>query len=255
MRAKRQTWMAWLGSILIVIPVSGLGAQTPTSSSQAKPRAPARFVVPGNTRIPLELVSGLSSRTAYVGQEVYCRTVYPITVNDRILIPVDSYIKGEITQVKRPGHVKGKAQIGLRFDSITLPNGVTRSLSATLSGYAGNGKEGFNKTESKITGEGTKGKDAETVGVTAAEGASIGAISTISAGRTGAGAATGATAGGLAGLIYVLATRGKEIVLPRGTSLELELLRPLSFYPDKIETPENYPSGPAFQKRDPGPGI
>ncbi len=254
MQAKMPTWIALLTPVLWLT-VTGLGAPAQTFAGQSRPQAPAKLIVPSDTRIPLELVSALSSRTAYVGQQVYCRTVYPITVNDRILIPVNTYIKGEITQVKRPGHVRGKAQIGLRFDSITLPNGVTRSLNATLSNYAGNGKEGFNKTESKITGQGTKGKDAETVGITAAEGASIGAISTISAGRSGLGAATGGAAGGLAGLIYVLATRGKEIVLPRGTSLELELLRPLSFYPDEIGIRENYPAGPAFQKRDPGPGI
>ncbi|MGH9453204.1 MAG: hypothetical protein ACRD2O_04450 [Terriglobia bacterium] len=254
MRIKIPVWMAFIGTVLVVA-ISGFGAQAQSAASEARAQATPGLVVPADTRIPLELVSGLSSRTAYVGQEVYCRTVYPISVNNRTLIPVDSYIKGKITQVKRPGHVKGKAQLGLRFDSITLPNGVTHSLSATLSGYAGNGKEGFNKTESKITGEGTKGKDAEAIGVTAAEGASIGAISTISAGRSGVGAATGGAAGGLGGLIYVLATRGKEIVLPRGTSLELELVRPLSFYPDEVERPGRYPSGPAFPKRDPGPGI
>ncbi|HUY13348.1 MAG TPA: hypothetical protein VMX16_06925 [Terriglobia bacterium] len=254
MRTRMTTRVTFLGPLLLLVS-NGLCAPWQTASTQARPQAPARLVVPSETRIPLVLVSALSSRTAYVGQKVYCRTVYPVAVNDRILIPVNTYIKGEITQVERPGHVKGKAQIGLRFDSITLPNGVTRSLNATLSNYAGNGKEGFNRTESKITGQGTKGKDAETVGVTAAESASIGAISTISAGRAGLGAATGGAAGGLAGLIYVLATRGKEIVLPRGTSLELELLRPLSFYPDEVGGPEHYPAGPAFERRDPGPGI
>jgi hypothetical protein len=254
MRTNRLAGLALLGAAF-VLPSVRLIAQAPGGSVGARPHVNSRFVVPEDTRIPLELVSALSSRTAYVGQEVYCRTVYPVAVGDHILIPVNSYIKGEITQVKRPGRIKGKAQLGLRFDSITLPNGVTRSLSATLSGYAGNGKEGFNKTESKITGQGSKGKDAERVGVTAAEGASIGAISTISAGRSGVGAATGGAAGGLAGLIYVLATRGKEIVLPRGTSLELELLRPLGFYPDEIQTRGDYPSGPAFPKPDPGPGM
>jgi hypothetical protein len=41
---------------------------------------------------------------------------------------VGTYVKGEITQVTRPGKVKGKTELGLRFDEITLPNGVTKPL-------------------------------------------------------------------------------------------------------------------------------
>jgi hypothetical protein len=68
--------------------------------------------VPADTTIPLVLKNTISSRTASVGQAIYCETIYPITVGDRIVIPTGSYVKGSVTQVIRPGHVKGKAQIG-----------------------------------------------------------------------------------------------------------------------------------------------
>src|ERR1700674_2228118 len=95
----------------------------------ATPKAPAdasssRVVIPVNTTIPLELKNTLNSRTAYVGQAVYCETIYPITLGNRIVIPVGSYVRGAVTQVVRPGRVKGRAQIGLRFDSLTLPGGT-----------------------------------------------------------------------------------------------------------------------------------
>lgn len=252
----RRTWIK--GIFVTLLGVMGVA---PCWAAQAQKlagnaTAPNRnIVVPTNTTIPLELRAGLSSRTARAGQRIYCDTVYPIVVNNRVIIPAGSYVKGTITQVVRPGRVKGKAQIGLRFDSITLPSGITHGISATLSGFAGNGKEGFSKTESKVEGEGSKGRDAATVAISGGEAATIGAI----AGSGGGHAATAATVGGamgaLGGLVYVLATRGKDITLPAGTNLELELLRPLTFYPDEITTPSNTPSGPGFQPRDPGPGI
>jgi hypothetical protein len=243
-------------------PVVSEPSQAPATSSPAAsapaqtepPGDPHTLLVPVNTTIPLELRAALSSRTAYVGQAVYCDTVYPIVVENRVVIPVGSYIKGQVTQVQRPGRVKGKAQLGLRFDEITLPNGTTKSLRAVLSGFGGSGKEGFNAKEGKIEGESTKGKDAEVIAVSGAEGAGIGAIAGVSGHHSGLGAGTGGAAGALGGLVYVLATRGKDVVLPRGTSLELQLAAPLSYYTDEVDSTSTGPDGPAIGKRDPGPG-
>lgn len=222
-----------------------------TASSRAATSPAGQIVVPVNTAIPLELRSQLNTRTAYVGQAIYCDTVYPITVNNRIILPVRTYVKGEITQVTRPGKVKGKAELGVRFDEITLPNGVTKPLRATLSAFGGNGKEGFNAKEGRIEGASSKGEDAKTIAIPAATGASIGAI----AGHDGLGAGIGGAVGAAGGLTAVLLTRGKEVVLPRGTNLELQLAAPLSFYADEIESPSNSLEGPDIGPRDPGPGL
>jgi len=214
-----------------------------------------QLVVPANTTIPLELRNQVTSRTAYVGQAVYCDTIYPITVNNRVILPVGTYVKGEVTQVKRPGRVKGRAELGLRFDEITLPNGVTKPLRATLSGFGGQGNEGFSGKEGKIEGESSKGKDAETIAIPAGEGAGIGAIAGVSGHHSGLGAGIGGAAGAAGGLAAVLLTRGKEVVLPKGTSLELQLSAPLGFYTDEVESPTNSLEGPDLGRRDPGPGL
>ncbi|MCL5005395.1 MAG: hypothetical protein M1404_02580 [Acidobacteria bacterium] len=187
------------------------------------------MTVPVDTRIPLRLQSAISSKTAYVGEAIYCRTVYPITVGDQIVIPVGSYVKGDVTQVIHPGRIRGKAKLGLRFDSITLPSGVTRPLRATLSAFAGNGTEGFDRKEAKIEGQSTKGKDVGRIARTTVIGAEIGSIAGISRGRSLKGLGIGSAAGAAGGVIWVLAGRGKQIYLPPGTSLELRLDSPLSF--------------------------
>jgi hypothetical protein len=235
-------------AILTVLAVfhPALGQNSPVSAASVN----SRLTVPANTTIPLELRNAINSRTAYVGQAVYCETIYPITKDNHILVPVGTYVKGRLTEVRRPGRLKGKAELGIRFDSITLPDGFTRPLRATLSGFAGNGKEGFRRDESKVEGESSKGQDVETVAVTGAEGATIGAIT-----RGGKGAGVSGASGALGGLIWVLATRGKEVMLAAGANLELQLTAPLDLGESEVSVPPNSPNGPAQPRRDPGPGI
>ncbi len=248
-------FLRFLGLFLVasflVVPQRAVGQDASAPAKSHTDPGSTKFVVPADTTIPLALKNALSSRTAYVGQAIYCETIYPITVADRIVIPVGSYVKGAVTQVIRPGRVKGRAQLGLRFESITLPDGTTRPMRATLSSFAGNGNQGFRREESKIEGESSRGEDAAKIGTTAAQGTIIGGLST----RSGKGAGIGAISGGAAGLIWVLATRGKEIVLPSGTNFELQLTLPLSFERDEVEPPSRYQQAPALPRRDFGPGL
>lgn len=246
MNRHRRTPLIVVAAFLLPFPALAQEEESPPPAEPQEKRQSTEIVIPAHTAIPLALKNTINSRTAFVGQAVYCETIYPITVGNRIVIPVGSYVKGAVTQVKRPGRVKGKAEMGLRFESLTLPNGTTRWLRATLSAYAGNADHGFRREEGRIEGEGSKGEDAGKIGTTATQGAIIGAV----AGRSGKGAGIGAVSGGVGGLILVLATRGKEIVLPPGTNFELELSTPLSFERDEIDPPTRYDDGPALPRRE-----
>jgi hypothetical protein len=48
------------------------------------------------------------------------------------------------------------------------------------------------------------------------------------------------------GLIWVLATRGPEVILPPGTNLELQLSSPLSFERDEVVSSGRYDDGPGL---------
>lgn len=233
-----------------------LQSGTPTTPVKAEPTAskpPAEtgIVIPVDTTIPLELRNTISTRTASVGDSIYCDTIYPVTLGNRIVIPVGSYVRGSITQVVRPGRVKGRGQLGLRFDSVTLPNGVTHQLRATLSSFGGNGKQGFKKSESKIEGESSKGEDAVLIARTTSAGAETGLIVGAIRGGVGKGLGIGAAAGATAGVVSVLLSRGKEITLRPGTNLELQLISPLHLENDEVEPPSKYNEGPGLPPRDP----
>ena len=226
----------------------------PAKTELTNPGLPAQsgIIVPVDTTIPVILKNTISTRTASVGDSIYCETIYPVTVGNRIVIPVGSYVRGSVTQVVRPGHVKGRGQLGLRFDGITLPNGTTHQLRATLSGFGGNGRQGFKKSESKIEGESSKSQDAVLIADTTAGGAETGLIVGAIKGSAGKGLGIGAAAGAAGGVAAVLISRGKEIVLTPGTNLELQLVIPLRLQNDEVDPPSKYDEGPGLSPRGPG---
>jgi len=179
--------------------------------------ASERITVPSGTRVGVVLQNGISTRSAKPGDSIYLQTSFPITQNNRIVIPVGSYLRGELLESKRPGKVKGKGEFRLRLDTLILPNGYTVSLNAAPRSADSGGKETMD-SEGKVTGGDGKGKDVGTVAQTTAAGAGIGAIAH---GVKGLG--IGAGIGAAAGLAAVLLTRGPEAELPRGSTLDVVL--------------------------------
>jgi type IV secretion system protein VirB10 len=193
------------------------------------------FQVEPGTHIPLSLINSVSTKHAAPGDRVYLETVFPILSGGRIVIPPGSYVMGTITNVVRPGKVKGRGEFYLRFDSLTLPNGVTRDFRARVSQLDGRASEELDRNEGAIKSEGNKSGDARTVGETAAAGASIGALAGSAAGAAGVGAGIGAAAGAAAGLAAVMFTRGPDAILAKGTTIEMMLDRTVTFEDTELD--------------------
>jgi hypothetical protein len=227
--------------------------------AQDAPPAPrADYVVEPGTKIPLALINTISTKHSSAGDRVYLETAFPILVNGRIVVPVGSYVAGTVTQVKKPGRMKGRGELYVRFDSLTLPNGVTRDFRARLGGVDGQTTGELDKSEGKVRSEGNKAGDARTVGEAAGAGASIGMIAGNAAGHTGMGAGIGAAAGAAAGLVGVLISRGPDAVLARGATVEMVLDRPVSFNENELNftgyQPPRATTGAAGVPNTPGSG-
>jgi hypothetical protein len=237
-------------SISTPVPVATPAATTPASRADAAAK-PDDFVVTIGTRIPLSMINSISTKTAQDGDRVYLETVFPILVNSHVVIPPGSYVTGTVTKVKRPGRVKGRGELYVRFDALTLPNGVTRDFRARVGSLDGRASETLDKSEGKIKGEGDKAGDIKTVGEATGVAASIGGLAGAAAGHPGMGAGIGAAAGAAAGLMYVLLTRGPDAVLAKGTTMEMVLDRPLDFSSADIDFRNRMPS--ANSSDGPGP--
>jgi len=216
-------------------------AAAPAPAAQAAPQPPtspagkvAQVEVPSGTHLPLVLHNGISTRSARAGDPVYFETLFPVMVDGKVVIPAGSYVSGEISESKRPGRVKGRGELMIRLTTMVLPNAYIVNLNATPSGASSGGNETVNN-EGKIVGDSNKGSDLGTVIRTTEAGTGVGAGVGAASGNVGRGAGIGAGVGALAGLGAVLLTRGPDAELPRGSTIEAVIDRPIFLDADKVQ--------------------
>jgi hypothetical protein len=196
--------------VLVVAMVAMAGAQTQSSdqSATSTPVAAKGITVPAGTTVLLHLRSPISTKSARVGDAVYCETEFPITQDNTMVIPSHTYVKGQISRVERPGRVKGRAELQLHFNTLIFPDGYTIQLPAGLQNTPGAEDHGMSPDqEGTVKANGQKAKDAGTVATTAGTGAAIGAV----VGRSIGDAAIGGGVGGAVGLARVLFSRGQDV--------------------------------------------
>jgi hypothetical protein len=194
---------------------------------------PTEYTVANGSRLLLRLTNSVNTRHTVTGDRIYLETVVPFFVDEHLIIPRGSIVIGTVAEAQKAGRVKGRASLSLRFESLTLPNGVARDFRALPDQVDGHGQ--VDKSEGKIKGEGNKGGDARTVGTTTAAGAGIGGAIGAASGHLGAGLGIGAAAGAAAGLAGVLGSRGPEVVLRPGTTMELVLDRDLHYSREEVQ--------------------
>ncbi len=174
--------------------------------------------IPKGTHALLRLINSVSTRTAQEGDYVYLRTATPIVAEEAVVVPVESYVQGVVTHSQRSGRVKGTAELSIRIETLTLPSGKVVRMTPSLASVDSEG------TDQKVTGkestvkQGTShGADATRIATTGGMGAAIGGM----ADRSWKGAGIGGAAGSGLGLATVLLSRGREVELRQGTTLDV----------------------------------
>jgi hypothetical protein len=174
--------------------------------------------IPQGSHVLLRLVNSISTRTAREGDYVYLRTATPIAANGEIVIPEGCYVQGIVTRAQRSGRVKGKAELAIRIENLTLPGGKVISLTPHLSSVDSEGSEQkVDSKENDIKQGSSHGADAARVAELSGTGAAIGGM----AERSWTGAGIGGGAGAGVGLATVLLTRGKEVELRQGSTIDV----------------------------------
>jgi len=183
-------------------------------------------ILPEGTRIYLQLNTPLSTKTNSEGDTFTAVVTEPVSAGERIVIPKGSDVTGSISRIQRPGRFKGKAVLTLQFQSITIPGRGQVPIVASLVGVDREGNRSVNE-EGTIEGGGPSGRAAGRVIVPGLAGAGIG---TIAGGGKGAG--IGAGVGVAIGLATVFTSRGKDIEIRRGATLDIALDKPLVLPPE-----------------------
>jgi len=222
-----------MGLVAGMTAAQGLAQTTnaPAAAASAQPPAtqtePPTYTVPAGTKVLLSLKSGINTKTAQQGDGVYLVSAFPVVGGSQIMIPVGVYVQGVVDRVQRPGRVKGRAQLDLHFTTMIFPNGQVIEVPGVLNSLPGSDGPKVKDSEGTVEQAGNKGRDVGNVLKGAAIGAEGGVIGGAATGDLAKGVGYGSLAGAAAGTIYTLFTRGNDIVIPSGTSVEMVLQRPL----------------------------
>jgi hypothetical protein len=198
--------------------VGGVAVETaaPAPPVHAAARPSTRQVtIPAGTILRVRLDRALGSDISRVEETVPGTLARAVMVGGRTILPAGSAASGYVAQATRPGRVKGRGRLAVRFTRITPAGADTTYRMQTRAWTA--------------IAPATKKKDAYTIGLPAAGGAAIGAIAS---GKKGAG--VGALVGGGAGTVAVLSTRGKEVRVGRGATIAVRLTAPLTVTVDDV---------------------
>ncbi len=182
----------------------------PPAGSAGNPNVNAPLVMPHGTMLMVELESNLSTETTQRNDRFQARVVEPAEYQGAI-------IDGHVTRVKRPGKVKGVAEMQLSFEQIHLDNRTSGFSAEVVEVFdMGGSNGGVVDSEGGVRGRDSTKDDVSRVGAATGIGAILGAIA-----GGGKGAAIGAAIGGGIGTGGVLSKRGKDIHLERGQRLRI----------------------------------
>jgi len=192
------------------VPIGGApNSGTPTNV----PSAPAgSFSIPKNTVLAIELLTPLSTDVTQRGDKFEARINEPTEFAGAI-------VEGRVATVKRPGKVKGVAQLQLRFESIRFADNRTAEFHADLVEISPSSNSDSVSVDSEggIRGRDSTKDDVTKVGAASGIGAIIGGIA-----GGGSGAVIGAVIGGGAASAGTMTQRGKDIRLERGQVLKIK---------------------------------
>src|ERR1700752_834073 len=211
MRSLIRTAIVSGAVLLSIAPIESApsGGASSAASVVRAPRAVREVTIPAGTVLRLRVNRGFGSDISRVEDPISATLSRAVVVGGRTILPAGSRASGYVTEATRPGKVRGRGRVAVRFTRISPANESATYNMRTNSWVA--------------VAPATKKKDALTIGIPAAGGAVIGALVD---GKKGA--AIGSAAGGGAGTAVVLSTRGKDVHINRGATPAVRLTGPLT---------------------------
>jgi len=173
--------------------------------------------IPKGSHVLLKLVNSVTTRTAKQGDYVYMKTATPIVSGGQVVVPEGTYVQGVVSSSKQSGRVKGRAELGIRIETMTFASGKVLQMSPHLASVDAESTGQKVDHEGQIKQGGDKEQDAARIATIGGAGAALGGLTD----RSWKGAGVGAGAGGAVGLATVLLTRGREVTLSQGATVDV----------------------------------
>jgi len=216
---------------LLSILVSAQTAPASAPDENTSANSVQQLVIPAGTKVPLALKHAISTKQTRAGDAVYAETTFPVVLNDRVLIPAGTYVQGRISHIQQAGRIKGRAEVLMHFTTLIYPSGYTVMLPGSLENAPGVDKTKVKGEEGTIRADSRTAEKVGTVAGTAASGTVIGAAT-----GGGKGALIGAGVGGAVGSAIALLTRGNDVKMDAGTTLEMVIQRDVPVDASRVPT-------------------
>jgi len=195
--------------MLVLLAVFGFAADPAWAAVQSE--------VPAGTRFLVELRDTLKAEKVKRGKKFDARTLEALPTADGRIIPAGAKLKGKVSYADDD-------ELMLRFEEIEF-EGRKQPIVASVLGVVGEkGVKSNVGKEGEIEAKGGRGKNAA-IGAAVGGGAAaaVGAAKKTSGKNTAIAAGSGAAIGALIGA----AAGGRDLVLDKGTRIQLQLDRPL----------------------------
>ncbi len=177
------------------------------------------------TSINVYMQESIDTAYAEVGQDVSVMVKEDYIVNNSVIIPQGSFIRGKIVKARHAERAGRNGKVTIGFDSLVLPEGETYRINAE-------------NVDFDVSSDGSVASTAATVAGTVLVGAALGSVlksgdserygsyrySSSKDGKDYAeGAAVGAIVAGVAIAGYFLLRKGKDAVIPQYTEIAITL--------------------------------
>ena len=211
-------------SALAQSPSSPPPAQQPAQPEAQPPQRAENVVVPEGAQARLSLQTQLSSKLSEVNDEVTAVLYEAVRGEDgRTAIPRGTEFLGRVTQVQAAKRPQKQATMTVVFDRMRLAYGTEKvaTMVTAIDDFANDEKLKSKDDEGKVGGGRSGGRTARNAGT----GATLGGLGGLIVGAAGGGlgGVAVATAAGAAG--GVLMTKGNDIKLAQGTVLRIRFER------------------------------
>lgn len=177
-------------------------------------------LVPSGTTINLLLKKDLSTSGNKVGDAFTAEVAEDVIVNGHTIIPQGATVDGQISKLEKPKRLAGmtgKASLVLRFDRIHTPSGEEPIVASLVSVH----DPVDSKPQEKVGEEGKVEPKTDTRGMLT-KGA-IGVAAGTVLGAVFGNVSRGLALGSIGGAVAILAPKGKDVTLPKGSGLQIRL--------------------------------
>ncbi|MBK9143187.1 MAG: hypothetical protein IPM23_11865 [Candidatus Melainabacteria bacterium] len=189
---------------------------------------------PQGLMLPVSLRTAISTQVAKPGDFIEGEVSQNISLGGRGYIPAGTVVQGDVAESTAGRRLSRSGELSIEFKSLQFAGGQTIPISAHLVGSIGKYKNKGVGNQDVFRGEGWGTKIGQFLlrgglgaGLGAGLGTGIGAIAG-GGGGAGRGAWSGAAIGGGIGAADMLLRKGKDVIIPTGTTVQVQLDEPVA---------------------------